>query len=449
MMEQDMVTSKGRTGRSRLEVMYPDAAGIDVGGKSHYVAVPNDRAQEPVRQFGVYTRDLCELAGWLQESGVKIVAMESTGVYWVPLYELLEQRGFEVLLVDARHVKGVHGRKSDVLDCQWLQQLLSYGLLRAAFRPREQFCTLRELNRIRNRTLRDQGRSVQHMQKAMTLMNIQLGRAISDVAGVTGQRIVRAIVGGERNPQKLAVYRDRRIKASEEEIAASLQGTWRAEHLFALKQALAAFDFCGEQLAQCDAEIEQVMRQLHEHGGEPAKGKKRSRSKNAPRFDARERLFKMCGVDVTRINGIDVSTALTVVSETGTDLSRFASDKHFASWLGLCPGTRISGGKVLGSSSKHSVNRATQAFKQAAVALRTSQSALGAYYRRLCSRMDKAKAVTAAAHKLARLFYALLTKGQEYVDQGQQYYEERYRQRVLRNLQHKAQRLGMSLVPST
>jgi transposase len=449
MMEQDMVTSKGRTVRSRLEVMYPEAAGIDVGGKSHYVAVPNDRAEQPVRQFGVYTRDLCDLAGWLQECGVKIVAMESTGVYWVPLYELLEQRGFEVLLVDARHVKGVHGRKSDVLDCQWLQQLLSYGLLRAAFRPREQFCTLRELNRIRNRTLRDQGRSVQHMQKAMTLMNIQLGRAISDVAGVTGQRIVRAIVDGQRDPKELAAYRDRRIKASEEEIAASLQGTWRAEHLFALKQALAAFDFCGEQLAQCDAEIEQVMRQLHKHSGEPAKGKKRSRSKNAPRFDAREQLFKMCGVDVTRIDGIDVSTALTVVSETGTDLSRFASDKHFASWLGLCPGTRISGGKVLGSSSKHSVNRATQAFKQAAAALRTSESALGAYYRRLCSRMDKAKAVTAAAHKLARLFYALLTKGQEYVDLGQQYYEERYRQRVIRNLQRKAQRLGMSLVSST
>lgn len=449
MMEQDMVASKGRTGRSRLEVMYPDAAGIDVGGKSHYVAVPNERAEQPVRQFGVYTRDLEDLAHWLQECGVKIVAMESTGVYWVPLYEMLERRGFEVMLVDARHVKGVHGRKSDVLDCQWLQQLLSYGLLRAAFRPREQFCTLRELNRIRNRTLRDQGRSVQHMQKAMTLMNIQLGRAISDVAGVTGLKIVRAIVGGERDPVELAAYRDRRIKASEEEIAASLQGTWRAEQVFALKQALATFDFCGEQLAQCDAEIEQVMQQLHAHDGEPAKGKKRSRSKNAPRFDAREQLFKMCGVDITRIDGIDVSTALTVVSETGTDLSRFASDKHFASWLGLCPGTRISGGKVLGAGSKHSVNRATQAFKQAAAALRTSQSALGAYYRRLCSRMDKAKAVTAAAHKLARLFYALLTKGQEYVDQGQRYYEERYRQRVIRHLQHKAQRLGMSLVPST
>ena len=443
-----MGTSKSKAVRSKLEVMHPDAAGIDVGGSVHYVAVGNHAAPETVRKFGCYTVELNAMADWLQQCGVKIVAMESTGVYWIPLYELLERRGFEVMLVDARHVKGVHGRKSDVLDCQWLQQLLSYGLLRAAFRPHEQFCALRELNRLRSRTLRDQGRSVQHMQKAMTLMNIQLGRAISDVAGVTGQKIVRAIVAGERDPQELAAYRDRRIKASEEEIAASLQGTWRAEHLFALKQALATFDFCAVQLAECEGEIEQVMQQLHAHAGQPAKGKKRGRAKNAPKFDVREHLFKMCGVDVTRVDGIDVSTALTVISETGTDLSRFASDKHFASWLGLCPGTRISGGRVLGSGTKHSVNRATQAFKQAAAALRTSQSALGAYFRRLCARMDKAKAVTAAAHKLARLFYALMTRGQEYVDQGQQYYEERYRQRVIYNLQRKANKLGMSLVPS-
>ncbi len=448
MMEQEMTTSKPRPSRAKLEVMYPDAAGIDVGASMHFVAVPNHAADESVRSFGVYTCNLIELADWLQACGVKIVAMESTGVYWIPLYELLERRGFEVMLVDARHVKGVHGRKSDVLDCQWLQQLLSYGLLRAAFRPHDQFCALRELTRLRSTTLRDQSRSVQHMQKAMTLMNIQLTQAISDVAGATGQRIVRAIVAGQRDPLHLATMRDARIRASEEEIAASLQGNWRAEHLFALKQALATFDFCASQLTECDREVEQVMTQLHKHTGLPAKGKKRSKSKNAPKFDVREHLFKMCGVDVTRIDGIDVSTALTIVSETGTDLTRFATDKHFASWLGLCPGTRISGGKVLGSASKRSPNRATQAFKQAAAALRTSKSALGAYFRRLCARMDKAKAITAAAHKLARLYYALLTKGQEYVDQGQQYYEERYRQRVIHNLQRKAQGLGMRLVPS-
>ena len=444
-----MRTSKSKAARGKLEVMHPEAAGIDVGGTMHFVAVPNDAAKETVRQFGVYTRDLHALADWLRACGVKIVAMESTGVYWIPLYELLESRGFEVMLVDARQVKNVSGRKSDVLDCQWLQQLLSYGLLKAAFRPQDQFCQLREFNRLRTRLLVDQGRSVQHMQKAMTLMNIQLSQAISDVAGVTGQKIVRAIVDGERDPMVLAAYRDSRIKASEEEIAASLQGTWKAEHLLALKQALGRYDFFAEQLQECDQQIERVMEQLQAHTKELGKGKKRSKAKNAPRFNLRERLLKMCGVDVTRIDGIDETTALNVVAEVGTDLSRFPSDKHFASWLGLCPGTRISGGKVLGSKTKHSVNRAAQAFRQAAAALRSSKSALGAYYRRLCARMDKAKAVTAAAHKLARLFYALLTKGQEYVDQGQQYYEERYRERVIHQLQRRAQSLGMALVPTT
>jgi transposase len=448
MMEQEMGTSKGKPARGKLEVLHPDAAGIDVGGTAHYVAVPNEAAVESVRQFGVYTRDLHALADWLKACGVKIVAMESTGVYWIPLYELLESRGFEVMLVDARQVKNVSGRKSDVLDCQWLQQLLSYGLLKAAFRPQEQFCQLREFNRLRTRLLVDQGRSVQHMQKAMTLMNIQLSQAISDVAGVTGQKIVRAILAGERDPMVLAAYRDSRIKASEEEIAASLQGTWKAEHLLALKQAMGRYDFFAEQLQECDQQIEEVMQQLQAHTKELTKGKKRSKAKNAPKFNLRERLLKMCGVDVTRIDGIDETTALNVVSEVGTDLSRFPSDKHFASWLGLCPGTRISGGKVLGSKTKHSVNRAAQAFRQAAAALRSSKSALGAYYRRLCARMDKAKAVTAAAHKLARLFYALLTKGQEFVDQGQQYYEERYRQRVISQLQRRAQSLGMALVPT-
>ena len=448
MMEQGMATSKAKAGRSKLEVMHPDAAGIDVGGSMHFVAVPNEAAEQSVRQFGVYTRDLHAMADWLQACGVKIVAMESTGVYWIPLYELLERRGFEVMLVDARQVKNVSGRKSDVLDCQWIQQLLSYGLLKAAFRPQDQFCELREFNRLRTRLLAEQGRSVQHMQKAMTLMNIQLSQAISDVAGVTGQKIVRAIVEGERDAMALAAYRDSRIKASEEEIAASLQGTWRAEHLLALKQALGRFDFYAQQLQECEVEVQRVMAKLEVHAKELSKGKKRSKAKNAPKFNVRERLLKMCGVDVTKMDGIDETTALNIVAEVGTDLSRFPSDKHFASWLGLCPGTRISGGKVLGAKTKHSVNRASQAFRQAAAALRSSKSSLGAYYRRLCARMDKGKAVTAAAHKLARLFYALMTKGQEYVDQGQQYYEERYRQRVIQHLQRRAQSLGMCLVPT-
>ncbi len=443
-----MATSKAKVAATKLDVVHPDAAGVDVGGSGHHVAIRSDATGQTVREFGYFTRDLHEMADWLLGSGVKIVALESTGVYWIPVYEVLERCGLEVLLVHASHVKNVSGRKSDVLDCQWLQRLLSFGLLRGAFRPQDQMCELRELNRLRTRLLREQGRSVQHMQKALTVMNVQLTNAISDVAGVTGQKIVRAIVDGERDPKELASYRDARIKASEEEIAASLQGNWRSEHLLALKVALATFDFCGQQITQCEVEIERAMQALQRFTQEPEKGKKRSKAKNAPKFDVRERLFKMCGVDLTRINGIDVSTAMTIISEVGTDMSRFPSDKHFASWLGLCPGTNISGGKRLGAASKRSANRATQALKQAAAALRTSQSALGAYFRTLCGRMDKAKAVTAAAHKLARLIYAMLTKGQEYTDRGQLYYEERYRERAVRQLPRRANKLGMLVVPA-
>jgi transposase len=277
-------------------------------------------------------------------------------------------------------------------------------------------------------------------------MNIQLANVISDVVGETGQKILRAIVAGERDAQVLAAMKNVRIHASADEIVKSLQGNWRGEHLFALKQALALFDFYGTQLVECDREIEQQLQSLQVHDAEPAKGKKRSRARNAPKFDLRTQLFKMCGVDLTRIDGIDVTTALAVVSEVGTDMSRFPTDKHFASWMGLCPGTRITGGKVLSGKTKRCANRAAQALRLAAAALRSSQSALGAYFRRMCSRMDKPKAVTAAAHKLARLIYAMLTKGQEYTDQGQDYYEERYRARVLHHLAKRAQKLGMKLV---
>ena len=305
---------------------------------------------------------------------------------------------------------------------------------------------LRALARQRAMPLRSQARHVQHLQKALTQMNIQLANVISDVVGETGQKILRAIVAGERDGHVLAAMKNVRIHASTEEIAKSLQGNWRVEHLFALKQALEAFDFCGTQLAECDAEIERQLHSLQAHEGEPAKGKKRGRARNAPKFDLRTQLFRMCGVDLTRIDGIDVTTALAVVSEVGADLSRFPSDKHFASWMGLCPGTRITGGKVLSGKTRRCANRAAQALRLAAAALRSSQSALGAYFRRLCSRMDKPKAVTAAAHKLARLIYAMLTKGQEYTDQGQDYYEERYRARVLHQLAKRAEKLGMKLV---
>lgn len=443
-----MAQRKRPTTQSAISLTHPNAAGIDIGSAAHFVAVPPDRDDEPVREFASFTTDLHRLADWLDACGVDTVAMESTGVYWIPLYELLESRGFTVLLVNARHVKNVSGRKSDVLDCQWLQQLMSFGLLRGAFRPADQVCVLRSLSRQRTMLLRSQGRFVQHMQKALTQMNIQLANVISDVAGETGQKILRAIVAGERDGLALARLKNSRIRASEDEIAKSLQGSWRAEHLFALKQALDAFDFCGTQLAECDAQIQNQLQVLHVREDEPAKGKKRGRARNAPKFDLRTQLFQMCGVDLTRIDGIDVTTALVVVCEVGADMGKFPSDKHFASWLGLCPGTKITGGKVMSGKTKRCANRAAQALRLAAAALRSSQSALGAYYRRMCARMDKPKAVTAAAHKLARLIYAMLSHGQEYTDRGQDYFEERYRQRVLHNLSQKAKAMGMQLVPS-
>ena len=436
------------TGATTLSLIHPNAAGIDIGSASHFVAVPPDRDDEPVREFSSFTVDLQRLADWLDGCNVDTVAMESTGVYWIPLFELLESRGFTVLLVNARHVKNVSGRKSDVLDCQWLQQLMSFGLLRGAFRPGDQVCVLRSLTRQRAMILRSQGRCVQHMQKAMTQMNIQLANTISDIAGATGQKIVRAILAGERDGMALAKLKDARIRASDEDIAKSLQGNWRSEHLFALKQAVDAFDFGVKQLLECDALIEAQLRVLQSSQGEPAKGKQRGRARNAPKFDLRTQLFQMCGVDLTRIDGVDVTTALVVVSEVGSDMSRFASDKHFASWLGLCPGTKITGGKVMSGKTKRCANRAAQALRLAAAGLRTSQSALGAYYRRMCARMDRAKAVTAGAHKLARLIYTMLTKGEEYTDRGQDYFEERYRQRVLHNLTQRAKAMGMQLVPS-
>ena len=442
------LSTKPGQSRQVLTLTHPNAAGIDIGSASHFVAVPPDRDDEPVREFKSFTVDLNALADWLQACGIDTVAMESTGVYWIPLYELLDRRGFTVLLVNARHVKNVSGRKSDVLDCQWLQQLMTYGLLRGAFRPADTVCALRSLSRQREMLLRSQGRQVQHMQKALTQMNIQLANVISDVVGETGQKILRAIVAGERDGRILAAMKNVRIRASIEEIAKSLEGNWRAEHLFALKQALDGFDFIGTQLAECDREIEAQLVSLQVHEGSPAKGKKRSRARNAPRFDLRGHLFQMCGVDLTRIDGIDVTTALVVVSEVGADMSRFPTVKHFACWLGLCPGTKITGGKVMSGKTKRCANRAAQALRLAAAALRSSQSALGAYFRRLCARMDKPKAVTAAAHKLARLIYTMLTKGEEYTDQGQDYYEERYRQRVLRQLSQRAEKLGMKLVVS-
>lgn len=433
--------------RKRDEV-FPNAAGIDVGASGHWVSVPQDRDAQPVRQFGAMTNDLHALADWLIACGVDTVALESTGVFWIPVYEILEQRGLSVWLVDARQVKYVPGRKSDVLDCQWLQKLMSFGLLRAAFRPGSEVCVVRAVTRQRQVLLTDQASWVQRMQKALVQMNIQLTEVLTDVMGVTGQAIIRAIVAGERDPQVLARYRDGRVKASAQEIANALTGNWREEHLFVLAQALAMYDDIACHLHECDTKLQGL---LAERAGKcvnlgqaPRKG-----SKARAAFDLRQILANWAGVDLTRIPGLGETVVMTLLSEIGPDLSRFASVKHFCAWLGLAPGTKITGGKVMASRTKFSANRARQALKMAAQALSHSDSALGAFYRRLCMRMDKPRANTATAHKLARMVYFMLTRGEAFVEQGQQRYEEQQRQRSVAALKRRATAMGFKIEPIT
>lgn len=426
------------------QIKHPNAAGIDVGSAEHCVAVPADRCAQPVRKFACHTQGLQALVDWLIECGVETVAMESTGVYWIALYELLESRGLKVCLSDARRSRNVSGRKSDVLDCQWLQQLMTYGLLSAAFRPAEQICALRGVMRERARLIREQGSCTQLMQKALTQMNVQLTTVLSDIAGKTGLAIIRSIVAGERDGMKLAALRDYRTRAKAQEIACSLQGNWRKEHLFCLSNALELFDVYGRLIERSDAQLQAMLAELPQVAGDPPRTQKRG-GKHAPSFDARTALHRCVGVDLTRIGGIDISTALCVLLEIGWDLSKFASVKQFTHWLGLCPGTRITGGKRIGGATKRTHNRATQALKLAAQGLSRSGCWLGAFYRRKAARLGAGKAITATAHKLARLIYALLTKGEAYVERSEQDYEQEHRNRTLRQLQRNAARLGMRL----
>lgn len=433
--------------RKRDVEVFPNAAGIDVGGSSHWVAVPAHLTDPSVREFGTMTDDLQSLADWLIGCGVDTVALESTGVYWIPVYEVLEQRGLTVWLVDVRQLKYVPGRKSDVQDCQWLQKLMSLGLLRAAWRPGAEVCVVRAVARQREVLIAEQSSWVQRMQKALVQMNIQLTEVLSDVMGMTGQAIIRSIVAGERDPKALARHRHRRIKASEEDVVKALTGNWREEHLFVLGQALAMYDDIGRHLAACESKLQALLAERQrcevDLGKAPRVG-----TKQRIEFDARQALAGWSGVDLTRIDGIGVTVATTLLSEIGPDLSRFASVKHFCSWLGLCPATKISGGKVLSSGTKRSANRARQALKMAAMTLSHSASALGAFYRRLCMRMDKPRANTATAHKLARMVYFMLTRGEAYVDQGQQRYEDQQRQRSIAALKRRAATLGFQITPT-
>lgn len=433
-------SSRKRTPKfpKHLQQLNHHAAGIDVGSRSHFVAVPEGTDDQPVREFSTFTDDLERLAQWLISCNVTTVAMESTGIYWIPVFEILELYGLDVRLVNARHVKNVPGRKSDVLDCQWLQQLHTYGLLRGAFRPVDQVCTLRAYVRQRATLVRSASSYIQRMQKALSQMNLQLHNVVTDITGVTGMKIISAILAGERNPKTLAAMRDKRCKNSQETIARSLHGNYRSEHLFSLQQAVELYEFYQQKIADCD---QQILDQL-----KVCDASEDNDPDNSPPRSMEEALQRMSGVDLSSINGISTNTALKIIAEIGIDMSRWKSAKHFASWLGLCPGSKISGGKVLSSATKPVANRAAAALRMAAMTLFNSKSAMGAYLRRQRSRLGAPKAITATAHKLARLIYNMLKNGTDFVDVGQEQYEERYRSRVLQNLKRKAQELGYQLV---
>jgi transposase len=434
-----------------LEIVHPDGAGIDVGGSEHWVAVSSDRDPEPVRRFGCFTADLREMGQWLVQKGVRSVAMQSTGVYWMPVFEVLEQHGLEVYLVNAQHTKNVPGRKSDVQECQWLLKLHAFGLLNNSFQPTDEIRIARTLWRQRGNLVAEASSTIQRMQKVLTEMNVQLSNVLSDLSGVSGMKIIGAILEGERDPWALAALVEPEVKATPEDIAKSLEGNWREELLFVLRQHVDLYRTYQDKINDCDLQLRKHLESLGskldlktQPIGPRPKGKKKS--KNAPGFDLRTELYRITGIDWAQINGIDVLTAQTVLAEAGADLSAFPSEKQFASWLGLCPTNEQSGGKILNRRTRKVVNRATVAFRNAALTLLRSQSYLGAQYRRLRTRLGAPKAITAMARKLACLFFRLIKHGQQYVDKGTEYYEGRYREQQIRSLAKRAQKLGLQLV---
>jgi transposase len=425
-----------------------NAAGIDVGSTLHMVAVPPGRSTRAVREFEAFTSGLYELAEWLQECEVETVAMEATGSYWINLYQILEEHGFEVILTDTRRLKNVPARKSDVLDCQWLQQLHTFGLLKGAFRPDDQTVVLRSYMRHRQMLVECASEHIQHMQKALTEMNVKLQHVVSDITGVTGLKIIRAILRGERSPDKLAALRHGGCKNDEETIAKALHGHYREEHVFQLRQGYDLYEMYRGKISECDEQIEGHLKTYRPKGdvGRLPEKPKRKRRKNQLHFDGRSHLYRITGVDLTAIDGIDEHTALKILSETGLDMTRWPTTKAFSGWLSLCPGTGITGGKSFSSRSRPNPNRAAAAFRVGARSLHRSSSASGAYLRRHKARQGAPAAITTTAHRLARIFYSLLRHGGTYVDEGQEAYEHRYRKRQLQNIRKRARAMGYDLV---
>jgi len=430
-----------------------NAAGLDIGSEEIWACVPADRDPQPVRSFGTFTPDLYALADWLAACHIETVAMESTGVYWIPVYEILEARGFKAHLVNARHLKHVPGRKSDVKDCQWMQHLHTCGLLTGSFRPEAELCALRAYMRHRATLLEYRAAHIQHMQKALQQMNVQLTQVLSDITGTTGLAIIRAIVAGERDPVQLARFRDPRCQRSTEEIAKALTGHYRPEQVFALKQALALYDTYTAQVRECDAEIErqfQAITPVWEDDLPPLDptDKRDSHSKNAPSYDARGLLYQLTGVDLIAIPGLHAGSVQPLIAEIGLDMHPWPTVKAFASWLGLAPRHEISGGKVLRRGTLKTGNRAGQALRLAAYAVSRSRSGLGAYYRRMRARLGPKAAIVATAHKIARIVYHMLKHRTPYRDLSPEDYAQRARERDIANLRKRAAKLGLALVES-
>ncbi len=437
-----------------LEQIQPNAAGIDIGSEEIYVCIPAGRDEQRIRVFSTFTSDLHVLADWVVASGVESVAMESTSIYWVPLFDILEDNGIEVCLVNARHLKNVTGRKTDVSDCEWIFQLHTYGLLRGSFHPPDEIRVLRSLARHREMLVRYRAAHIQHMQKALDLMNVKLTTVLSDITGATGMTIIRAIVAGEHDPHVLAQYRHGRCKRSQEEIAKALTGHYRREHLFALQQAVELYDMYGQQIAAVDAELETLYAEMAKTSptseGEvsttaPPQPRKQKRRKNQAHFDLAGALYHMVGVDLTQIDGIDALTAQVVLTEVGMDMNKWRTVKHFTSWLGLSPNNEITGGKVKRRRTRKTDNRANHALRVAAQSLARSDSALGAFYRRIKARHGAPKAVVATAHKLARIIFHMLKHRVDYHDPGADQYIAQQRERAIKRLHKQASRLGFRI----
>ena len=445
-------SKKAKSQRSRernlLAKVHLNAAGIDVGANEHWVAVPEDRDPYPVRRFGVFTSDLIVLCNWLKQCQIETVAMESTGVYWIALFQVLERNGFEVRLVNASHVKNVPGRKTDVVDCQWLQQLHTFGLLRGSFRPEAAMCVARSYLRLRDTLTKDSNSLVQRMQKALTEMNVQIHRVISDITGLTGMSILRAIIAGERDCVKLAQLKHPQIKSSTEVLAKALEGDYCQEHLFALQTALELYDSLQLKILGCDKRIEEAFKAFEAKVSLPAPDLSRLRSAEKRR-EARQRhhLEQMTGADLTTLPGLELLAVERILSEIGRDMTRWPTEKHFCRWLGVAPDKRVSGGKPLPSKPRKNANRAAAALRLAAQSAMQSKTAIGAFIRRIKSRLGAPTAINAGAHKLGRLLYRMLKFGKAYVEVGQQAYEKLFKERMLRNLQRKARDLGFQITP--